>query len=164
MQMQSNENTSKKQANTQQSSKVKKFSYLEGGNQADPHPESHIPWKQKLDKNVSGAQENAEDFTKQFMQEMYGASTTTVQHEESKATAAQSVDEHYEEMLQYAQQQERQEELRLHEQQQQTVVAAAAAAPALPPKTKIMFSPSRHLFSQSLETEVGFGPLPRVLP
>ena len=75
--MQSNENTSKKQANTQQSSKVKKFSYLEGGNQADPHPESHIPWKQKLDKNVSGAQENAEDFTKQFMQDMYSQSSMT---------------------------------------------------------------------------------------
>ena len=137
MQMQSNE--TKKQASTQQSSKVKKFSYLEGGTKADPNPESHVPWKQKLDKNVAGAQETAEDFTKQFMQEMYsGTSTAQV---ESK-TQMQSVDEHYEEMLQYAQQQEKQEELRLHEQQQ-------TVAPALPPKTKIMFSPSRHLFSPS---------------
>ena len=57
-----------------------------------------------------------------------------------------SVDEHYEEMMQYAE----------HHQQQQLLSQEVVhqqnnnyTPPALPPKTKIMFSPSRHLFSPS---------------
>ena len=57
-----------------------------------------------------------------------------------------SVDEHYEEMMQYAEH---------HQQQQQQLLSQEVVhqqnytPPALPPKTKIMFSPSRHLFSPS---------------
>ena len=56
------------------------------------------------------------------------------------------MDEHYEEMMQYAEH---------HQQQQQQLLSQEVVhqqnytPPALPPKTKIMFSPSRHLFSPS---------------
>ena len=129
-----NQQESKKQTKSEQKTK-KGFSYLEGGSKPDPNPESNVPWKQKLNKNVSGQQSNAEDFTKQFMSEMYSNKQEMKQE--------QSVDEHYEEMLQYAQQQEKQEQLRSINSE------ASETVPALPPKTKIMFSPSRHLFSPS---------------
>ena len=48
------------------------FSYLEG--QQAPAQTSTTPWGSKLDQNVPGAQMNAEDFTKQFMQDMYDGS------------------------------------------------------------------------------------------
>ena len=49
------------------------FSYLEG--QQAPAQTSTTPWGSKLDQNVPGAQMNAEDFTKQFMQDMYDGSS-----------------------------------------------------------------------------------------
>ena len=59
--------------NTSKSKAAKQgFSYLEG--QQAPAQTSTTPWGSKLDQNVSGAQTNAEDFTKQFMQDMYDGS------------------------------------------------------------------------------------------
>ena len=59
--------------NTSKSKAAKQgFSYLEG--QQAPAQTSTTPWGSKLDQNVPGAQTNAEDFTKQFMQDMYDGS------------------------------------------------------------------------------------------
>jgi hypothetical protein len=59
--------------NTSKSKAAKQgFSYLEG--QQAPAQTSTTPWGSKLDQNVPGAQNNAEDFTKQFMQDMYDGS------------------------------------------------------------------------------------------
>ena len=59
--------------NTSKSKAAKQgFSYLEG--QQAPAQTSTTPWGSKLDQNVPGAQVNAEDFTKQFMQDMYDGS------------------------------------------------------------------------------------------
>ena len=49
------------------------FSYLDASQQT-PAQTSTTPWGSKLDQNVPGAQMNAEDFTKQFMQDMYDGS------------------------------------------------------------------------------------------
>ena len=58
--------------NTSQKAAKQGFSYLEG--QQAPAQTSATPWGSKLDQNVPGAQMNAEDFTKQFMQDMYDGS------------------------------------------------------------------------------------------
>ena len=58
--------------NTSQKAAKQGFSYLEG--QQAPSQTSTTPWGSKLDQNVPGAQNNAEDFTKQFMQDMYDGS------------------------------------------------------------------------------------------
>ena len=59
--------------NTSKSKAAKQgFSYLEG--QQAPAQTSTTPWGSKLDQNVPGAQTNAEDFTKQFMQDLYDGS------------------------------------------------------------------------------------------
>merc|ERR1719510_697022 len=138
--------------NKSKESKVKKFSYLAAANEAKASEQQasiSTPWKSTLDQNVSGAQTNAEDFTKQFMQEMYSSADTTseskqqskvVEAEIASTTTNTTVDEHYEEMMEYARQHE------MHEQQRSIT---EIPPPALPPKTKIMFSPSRHLFSPS---------------
>ena len=86
------------------------FSYLEG--QQAPAQTSTTPWGSKLDQNVPGAQMNAEDFTKQFMQDMYDGSAqaagTGVQATSLTSTQAAT--------LAVAQQ-----EQQLKQQQQQTV-------------------------------------------
>merc|ERR1712227_200417 len=63
-------------------------------------------WQAKLDSNVAGTQQNAQDFTKEFMGQMYGSSTQQTEEQIQTALELQSVhssvDEHYEEMMQYA--------------------------------------------------------------
>ena len=60
--------------NTSKSKAAKQgFSYLDASQQT-PAQTSTTPWGSKLDQNVPGAQMNAEDFTKQFMQDMYDGS------------------------------------------------------------------------------------------
>ena len=76
-------------------------------------------WEDRLNADAAGVQENAESFTKQFVNVMYSGSTTTQQQHQVEVQPA----------------------------------AAAAVPPALPPKTKIMFSPSRHVFSPTAESE-----------
>ena len=63
--------------NTSKSQAKKGFSYLEGQQTPATQP-SNTPWKATLDQNVPGAQSNAEDFTQQFMQEMYGGTQAAV--------------------------------------------------------------------------------------
>ena len=70
-------------------SEVKKFSYLTSG-KGDKDAGETIPaksspsmnrkakqWEDKLNANKAGNQNNAEDFTKQFMQDMYSQSSMT---------------------------------------------------------------------------------------
>ena len=171
--------------NSKNNQRDKKFSYL--ANQDGQKEQPSTPWKARLDKNVAGAQSNAEDFTKQFMQDMFGSEqqqsqqvqqqqllqqqkqSQLMQQQQSQLMQQQqqnqlvqqqqqnqllqtqqtavsssqhtAVDEHYEEMMQYAEQHRMHEDQRVHFEE--------SNPPALPPKTKIMFSPSRHLFSPS---------------
>ena len=64
----------------------KGFSYLDG--QQAPAQTSNTPWGAKLDQNVAGAQSNAEEFTQQFMQEMYGGSQAAVVSTNQQAATA----------------------------------------------------------------------------
>ena len=135
------EATTRKQVMTNTSkTQVKKFSYLNNENKAEVT--SNTPWKAALDKNVPGAQTNAEDFTKQFMQTYEPSQSQMEVKTQMEATKKEEnvIDEHYEEMMQYAQ---------AHEEQRQLIDSTHQLPPQLPPKTKIMFSPSRHLFSPS---------------
>ena len=80
-------------------------------------------WEDRLNADAAGVQENAESFTKQFVNVMYSGSTTTQQQHQVEV------------------------------QPEPATATAAAPPPALPPKTKIMFSPSRHVFSPTTESE-----------
>lgn len=82
--------------------------------------------------DVAGAQANAEDFTKEFMTNMYEASNTS----SSMVTRQEHlvVEQH-----QYEQPQQ--------DEVEQPLQVDQSPPPALPPKTKIMFSPSRDVFS-----------------
>merc|ERR1719447_438486 len=69
----------------------KGFSYLDG--QQAPAQTSNTPWGAKLDQNVAGAQTNAEDFTKQFMKEMYSGSQFAVVSTDPEAAVAGTTEE-----------------------------------------------------------------------
>ena len=71
-------------------SEVKKFSYLSASKEAEKEKGGTTSvkaspamnrkakqWEDKLNSNKAGAQDNAEDFTKQFMQDMYSGSSMT---------------------------------------------------------------------------------------
>ena len=71
-------------------SEVKKFSYLSANKEAEKEKGGTTSvkaspamnrkakqWEDKLNSNKAGAQDNAEDFTKQFMQDMYSGSSMT---------------------------------------------------------------------------------------
>lgn len=90
-------------------------------------------WEDRLNADVVGSQENAESFTKQFMNVMYSGSSS-----------GGSV-----------QQQKREEVTTTDAPNEASTPKTAVPPPALPPKTKIMFSPSRHVFSPptTLESE-----------
>ena len=66
------------------------FSYLDASQQT-PTQTSTTPWGSKLDQNVPGAQMNAEDFTKQFMQDMYDGSAQTAGSGVQAAGAGQNL-------------------------------------------------------------------------
>ena len=87
-------------------------------------------WEDRLNADVVGAQESAESFTKQFVNVMYSGTSSVQQN---------------------SQQQQQQQQQQQFSQEQTDHVAAPP--PALPPKTKIMFSPSRHVFSPTTESE-----------
>ena len=48
-------------------------------------------WEDKLNANKVGSQTNAEDFTKEFMQDMYGESSLTKQEETFKTEKKQVI-------------------------------------------------------------------------
>ena len=69
---------------------MKKFSYLSANKEAEKEKSGTTSvkaspamnrkakqWEDKLNSNKAGAQNNAEDFTKQFMQDMYSESSMT---------------------------------------------------------------------------------------
>lgn len=128
---------------SKQQSKIDKFSYLVPKDSDQPETQAlqsaklkrvqerdaRKMWEEKLNANNVGAQGNAADFTRQFMEEMY--------QQESSSVQQQSISVH-ELSQQYNQKQ--------------------MDPPALPPKTKIMHSPSRSLFSptESIESN-GYG-------
>lgn len=80
-------------------------------------------WEERLNANVAGAQSNAEDFTNQFMSQL-----RTTQNVSSSSSSVQ--ESHF---LQNS--------------------SSRDTPPSLPPKTKIMFSPSRQVFSPTNESE-----------
>ena len=98
----------------------KGFSYLDG--QQAPAQTSNTPWGAKLDQNVAGAQTNAEEFTQQFMQEMYGGSqAAAVSTNQQAAVAAVSTNKQAEVVAsanQQAAQQLSQQQQQLLQQQQ----------------------------------------------
>ena len=102
--------------NTSKSQAKKGFSYLEG-QQTAAQP-SNTPWKATLDQNVPGAQSNAEDFTQQFMQDMYGGAQAA---SKSSSTSLQAVQQMTQQQQQLTppQQQLIQEQQQLTQQQQQ---------------------------------------------
>jgi len=132
------------QQEQQKGSKVKKFSYTGGVQEAEEYSKSvstevvsktsnvRKTWEEKLEKNVSAQQTNATDFTTQFL--------TTQETSSSQMNSGQMY--------------QKQENLSFPELEQMTT----QPPPALPPKTKIKHSPSRNIFSptDSLEN-VGTG-------
>lgn len=132
------------QQEQQKGSKVKKFSYTGGVQEAEEYSKSvstevvsktsnvRKTWEEKLEKKVSAQQTNATDFTTQFL--------TTQETSSSQMNSGQMY--------------QKQENLSFPELEQMTT----QPPPALPPKTKIKHSPSRNIFSptDSLEN-VGTG-------
>lgn len=130
----------------QKGSKVKKFSYTGGAQEAEAYSSQQVTkqsawskstnvqknWEEKLSKNVSGQQTNAADFTTQFLTE------------ENSYTQSNS-----------SQMYHKQENLSFPELAQMTT----QPPPELPPKTKIKNSPSRNIFSptEGLENAGGTG-------
>lgn len=106
----------RKQVMKSSSSQIKKFSYLSNteDQQVQRGQTAKEVWKQRLEADQAAAQDNAQDFTNEFM------------HHQSDISTSAEVQAH----LETSSRQELEE-----------------PPPALPPKTKIMFSPSRHLFS-----------------
>ena len=112
-----------------QSSKIEKFSYIRPNeNRSNDQVDSgHLQkakvaktmWEERLNANAVGAQSNAEDFTTQFMSNMY-------QKKDNMSFPELDVNERHD-------------------------------RPALPPKTKIMNSPSRSIFSPTESIENGVG-------
>ncbi len=103
---------------------------------------ARLRWEKRLDADVPGAQANAEEFTKQFMSTMYGEKQTYEVKQQQVTTVVTTKQQ---------QQQQQQQQL-----QQRPAVASPPQAtttppPTLPPKTKIMFSPSRDVFSPTQE-------------
>ena len=134
-------------------------------------------WEDKLSANKAGAQNNAEEFTKQFMQDMYSESSMT--NIETREEMTRSEETHaviigkspilffgdviiqlkkfgkniscFLTIFSPLDQNVKNEGLSIKQEQQTPIPPKKAlqAPPALPPKTKIMNSPSRHLFSPS---------------
>ena len=88
-------------------SEIKKFSYLSANKDGDKEKTGAVSvkgspamnrkakqWEDKLNLNKAGAQDNAEDFTKQFMQDMYSESSMTnieTRQESKKMEATQAM-------------------------------------------------------------------------
>eukprot|EP00095_Tigriopus_kingsejongensis_P006996 maker-scaffold430_size173499-snap-gene-0.35 protein:Tk06996 transcript:maker-scaffold430_size173499-snap-gene-0.35-mRNA-1 annotation:"serine arginine repetitive matrix protein 2 isoform x4" len=89
------------------------------GDQARGH------WEGRLNANVPGSQESAQDFTREFMSE----------HVTQKETLTST-------------------QHRSQAQGNHASVGHESSPPSLPPKTKIMFSPSRQVFSPTSESEI----------
>ena len=107
------------------SSKIEKFSYIRPNENRDAghidfshQQKGETTWEERLNANTVGSQSNAEDFTAQFLSNMY-------QKEDNISYPELDINEGHD-------------------------------RPALPPKTKIMNSPSRNIFSptESIENNV----------
>ena len=103
--------------NASKSQAKKGFSYLEGQQTPATQP-SNTPWKATLDQNVPGAQSNAEDFTQQFMQDMYGGAQAVSNSSSTSLQAAKQMTQQ-QQQLTSQQQQLIQEQQQLAQQQQQ---------------------------------------------
>ncbi len=179
------EQSSMQQASTKSSKKTKHegFSYLvpKDSEQTDTYAaqsarnkrlqesSARKMWEEKLNANTVGSADNAADFTRQFMQDMYEKDAMAIQ-ESSIQQQQQAVSQQYQESSMQQQQQvvsqQYQESSEHYHQevsqqyyQQQEVSHQPVAQhhqidpPALPPKTKIMHSPSRSLFSPTESIE-----------
>ena len=109
-------------------------------------------WEEKLNANTVGSAANAADFTRQFMQDMYEQDTIAAQ-ESSMQQQQQVVSQQYQESSQHYHQEVSQQYYQQEVSHQQVSQHHQIDPPALPPKTKIMNSPSRSLFSPTESIE-----------
>ncbi len=110
-------------------------------------------WEKRLEADRAGAQDNPEDFTRQFVKTMYGEQQQFVHQTTEAVKTTTVVAEQQQRQQQQLPQQQQQQQQQQQPPQRPPPPEPSPPPPALPPKTKIMFSPSRDVFSPTQEVQ-----------